>query len=355
MARPPQLNQPTQPAEASSAPVPAPLKMTGVHRAAVLLMLLGDKYGAKIWPMLDPDEVKKVSFAMTQLGPIEVPVVEKLMGDFVAKLSTAGALMGSMDRAEELLSKLFPADQVAAIMSDVKGSSGKRMWQRLSFMDPEILAAFLRNEYPQTVAVILTKIRPEHAASVLAILPDDFSIDVVNRMLKIEGVQKEAIENIEETLRSEFVATITQTDKRDPHELMAEVFNSFDRQTEGRFLTALDDTNRDSAKKIRSLMFTFEDLTKLDAGSVQTLLRGVDKDTLCRALKGAADEAREFFLSNMSSRAAKNLQDDMAALGPIRLKDVDEAQTKMVSLAKDLADKGEIMISKNNAEEELVY
>ena len=135
---------------------------------------------------------------------------------------------------------------------------------------------------------------------------------------------------------------------------MAEVFNAFDRQTEARFLTALDETNRDAARKIRELMFTFEDLTKLDPGSVQTLMRQIDKETLGRALKGANETVRSFFFANMSTRAAKNLQDEMASMGPIRLKDVDEAQTKMVNLAKELAE-GEIMITKNRAEEELVY
>ncbi|WP_298962855.1 FliG C-terminal domain-containing protein, partial [uncultured Methylobacterium sp.] len=161
--------------------------------------------------------------------------------------------------------------------------------------------------------------------------------------------------HIEETLRVEFVSTIAQTTRRDAHELMADVFNAFDRQTETRFLAALDQSNRGAAKKIRQLMFTFEDLMKLDAGSVQTLMRNVDRDTLSRALKGASEPVRNFFFGNMSTRAAKLLQDEMASLGPIRLKEADEAQARMTDLAKDLAEKGEIMIAKNSAEEELVY
>jgi flagellar motor switch protein FliG len=171
----------------------------------------------------------------------------------------------------------------------------------------------------------------------------------------METVQKEALRHIEETLRTEFVSTIAQTTRRDAHELMADVFNAFDRQTEGRFLAALDQANRGSAKKIRQLMFTFEDLLKLDPGSVQTLLRKTDNETLCRALKGANERVRSFFLSNMSTRAAKNITDEMSGLGPIRLKDVDESQSKMTELAKELAEKGEIMIAKSSGEEELVY
>jgi flagellar motor switch protein FliG len=329
--------------------------MDGAQRAAVLLLLLGEKHGQPIWAMLEQDEVKKVSYAMAQLGSIDPKVVEKLIVEFISRLSAGGAVTGSLDRTEELLAKIFPGEQVSSIMSEIKGASGRRMWQRLSHIEPEILANYLRSEYPQTVAVILSRLRPDHTARVLSIFPDDFAVDVCNRMLRMEAVQKEALEYIEETLRNEFVTTITQTSRRDAHELMAEVFNAFDRQTEARFLTALDETNRDAARKIRELMFTFEDLTKLDPGSVQTLMRQIDKENLGRALKGANEAVRAFFFSNMSTRAAKNLQDEMASMGPIRLKDVDEAQTRMVNLAKELAEKGEIMITKNRAEEELVY
>jgi flagellar motor switch protein FliG len=330
-------------------------EMSGPQRAAVLLLILGEKHGGPIWSMLEEDEIKRVSYAMAQLGSIETKMVEALVVDFISRLSTAGAVTGSIDRTEELLGKIFPADQVSSIISEIKGASGRRMWQRLSHIDAEVLATYLRSEYPQTVAVILSRISPDHTARVLSILPDDFAVDVMNRMLKMETVQKEALEHIEDTLRNEFVTTISQASRRDANELMAEIFNAFDRQTESRFFAALETVNRGSVKKIRELMFTFEDLTKVDPGSVQTLMRQVDKDTLGRALKGATEPVRTFFFANMSSRASKNLQDEMSSMGPIRLKDVDDAQNKIVSLAKDLADQGEIMISKNRAEEELVY
>jgi len=136
---------------------------------------------------------------------------------------------------------------------------------------------------------------------------------------------------------------------------MADIFNSFDRQTEGRFMSALEAVNAESADRIKNLMFTFDDLVKLDNGSAQTLMRHVDKDKLGVALKGASETVRQFFLGNMSARAGKMLVDDMQALGPVRLRDVDEAQALLVNLAKDLAAKGEIMITKSRADEELVY
>lgn len=181
------------------------------------------------------------------------------------------------------------------------------------------------------------------------------ALDVVGRMLKMEAVQKSVIERIEQTLRTEFMSNLSQTRRRDAHEVMAEIFNNFDRQTETRFLTTLEEEDRESAERIKALMFTFDDLTKLDAGSAQTLMRHVDKDKLAIALKGASEEVRTFFLGNMSTRAAKMLTDDMQAMGPVRLRDVDEAQALLVNLAKDLAAKGEIMLAKNRADDELVY
>src|ERR1051325_8898780 len=180
----------------------------------------------------------------------------------------------------------------------------------------------------------MSKLRPEHAAKVLAILPEDFALDVVNRMLKMESVQKEVIERVEATLRTEFMSNLSQTRRRDAHEVMAEIFNGFDRQTETRFMTALEDANRESAERIKNLMFTFDDLVKLDNGSAQTLMRHVDKEKLAIALKGANEEVRQFFFGNMSTRAAKMLLDDMASSGPVRLRDVDENQALLVNLAK---------------------
>lgn len=330
-------------------------QMTGPQRAAVILLVLGEDHGRTIWQEFDDDEIRIITRAMAELGTVDADEVERLMLDFVGKLSSAGAVTGSFDRTISLLEKILPSDQVALIMEEIRGPAGRNMWQKLGNIDAVVLANFLKNEYPQTIAVILSKIRPEHAANVLRNLPNDLSIEVVGRMLRLESVQKEALDHIENTLRTEFVSTLTQTRRRDPHEMMAEIFNGFDRQTEIRFLSALDASNQEAAERIRALMFTFEDLAKLDPAGLQTLMRQIDKDVLARALKGASQPMREFFFGAMSQRAAKAMQDDMEGLGPLRLKEVDEAQTKLVQLTKDLADKGEIVLSKGSAEDELVY
>ena len=171
----------------------------------------------------------------------------------------------------------------------------------------------------------------------------------------MEPVQREILDKIEQTLRTEFMSNLARTSKRDSHEQMAEIFNNFDRQTEARFVTALEERNREAAERIRALMFVFEDLGKLDPGGVQTLLRAVEKDRPGLALKGASDALRELFMSNMSERAAKIMREDMEAMGPVRLKDVDQAQVAMVQAAKDLAAKGEIILAGAGGDDELIY
>ena len=330
--------------------------LSGPKRAAILMLALGEQYGGKVWSLLDDDEVRELSIHMSTLGTVEADVVEDLLLEFVSRMSASGALMGTFDATERLLQQYLPAERVTGIMDEIRGPAGRNMWEKLSNVQEEVLANYLKNEYPQTVAVVLSKLKPEHAARVLAILPEDMALDVVNRMLRMEAVQKEVIERVESTLRTEFMSNLSQTRRRDAHEVMAEIFNNFDRQTETRFLTALEDDNRDAAERIKALMFTFDDLIKLDAASAQTLMRSIDKDKLAVALKGAGENVREFFFANMSSRAAKMLVDDMQAMGAVRLRDVDEAQTLLVNIAKDLAAKGEILIAKNRGgDDELVY
>jgi flagellar motor switch protein FliG len=329
--------------------------LSGPERAAVLMLALGEQYGSKVWSLLDDDELRQLSLTMSTLGTVQAEEVEGLMLEFVGRLSASGALMGNYDATERLLQQYLPPERVSGIMDEIRGPAGRNMWEKLSNVQEQVLANYLKNEYPQTVAVVLSKLRPEHAARVLAILPEELALDVVNRMLRMESVQKEVIERVENTLRTEFMSNLSQTRRRDAHEVMAEIFNNFDRQTETRFMTSLEEANRESAERIKNLMFTFDDLVKLDNGSAQTLMRHVDKDKLGIALKGASEAVRQFFLSNMSSRAAKMLVDDMQAMGPVRLRDVDEAQALLVNLAKDLAAKGEIMITKNRSDEELIY
>ncbi|MBC7769816.1 MAG: flagellar motor switch protein FliG [Phycisphaerales bacterium] len=329
-------------------------RYSGVEKAAIILMCLGED-AKRLWGLLDDEEIKEISQAMSALGLVPAATVEALVLDFVNRMSGSGAIMGSYEQTQRMLAGFLPKDKVETLMEEIRGPAGRNIWDKLANVNEAVLASYLKNEYPQTVAVVLAKVRPEHAAKVLGELPEDFAAECVMRMLAMEPVQRDILEKIEMTLRTEFMSNLARTSKRDSHELMAEIFNNFDRQTEARFVSSLEEKNRESADRIRALMFVFEDLGKLDSGGVQTLLRAVDKGDLALALKGASDVLRTLFFSNMSERGGKILKDDMAAMGPVRLKDVDAAQTRMVAVAKDLAARGEIVLSDGKSEDELIY
>lgn len=329
-------------------------RYSGAEKAAIILMALGED-AKKLWQVMDEEEIKEASQAMASLGVVPAAVVEALVHEFIERLSGAGAITGSVEQTQRMLLQILPKEKVDNLMEEIRGPAGRNIWDKLANVHETVLASYLKNEYPQTVAVVLAKVRPEHAAKVLSQLPTDFAGECVLRMLAMEPVQRDILEKIETTLKTEFMSNLARTSKRDSHELMAEIFNNFDRQTEAQFMGALENKSSESADRIRALMFVFEDLGKLDAGGIQTLLRAVDKSDLALGLKGASDTLRNLFLSNMSERGGKLLKDEMSAMGPVRLKDVDAAQTRMVAIAKDLSARGEIVLSDGKSEDELIY
>jgi len=187
------------------------------------------------------------------------------------------------------------------------------------------------------------------------LLPENYAMEVIMRLLRMEAVQKEVLDSVEKTLRSEFMTNLARTQRRDTHELMADIFNNLDRNTENRFITSLEERNRESAERIKALMFTFDDLVRVDQAGIQVLLRTVEKDKLAMALKGGAESVKDLFFENMSERAGKMMKEDMEAMGPVRLRDVDEAQAEVVVIAKQLADSGEINISTGGDEDEMIF
>jgi len=319
-------------------------KYTGPQRAAALLLVLGKDHGAPIWESLSVEEVKELSSAMSQLGRLPAAVVEYLLVQFSAEVSSMASLHGSHETTERLLAGIMPPDKVREIMEDIRGPSGRTMWDKLSNVGESVLAGYLKNEYPQTVAVILSKLKPDHAARVLAELPRDFGVDVVTRMLRMDTVQKDVLQEVESTLKTEFMSNLSRTQRRDPHESMADMFNAMDRATEEAMLNALEERAPESAERIRALMFTFEDLTALLPEAIAAVVKNADKKTMALALKGAPEEARRVFFGGMTERAAGMLRDDMANMGPVRARDCEEAQSQLVRLAKTLAAKGEIVL-----------
>ncbi len=330
--------------------------LSGPEKAAIFMLALGEEHSSKIFEFMDDEEIMELSQIMSSLGKVPSHVVERLFVDFAEQMTSTNALIGTQDSTERLLLKAgMSQDKINSIMEEIRGPAGRTMWEKLGNVNEETLATFLQKEYPQTVALVMSKIQTDHAARVLALLPEGFALEVIQRLLKMESVQKEIVEEVEKTLRQEFMTNLARTQRRDSHELIAEIFNNMERSVESKFMDELDKITPDSAEKIRSLMFTFEDLTNLDPTSIQTVIRAVDKDQLTLALKGSTDTLKDLFFSNMSERAGKIMKEDMEAMGPVRLKEVEEAQQYVVTLVKDLEGRGEVTISTGEGDDELIY
>src|SRR6201995_43736 len=221
--------------------------LSGTQKAALLLMSVGEENASKLFNLMHDDEIREISQTMANLGTVSSTVVERLFVEFADQVSSTGTLTGTFESTERLLLKVLDKSKVEAIMDEIRGPAGRTMWDKLGNVNEAVLANYLKNEYPQTVAVVLSKVKADHAGRVLTLLPDSFAIEVVMRMLRMESVQREVLEGVERTLRSEFMSNLARSTRRDAHEMMADIFNNLDRQSETRFIAALEERNRESA------------------------------------------------------------------------------------------------------------
>lgn len=250
-----------------------PALMAGPEKAAIVMLACSPEQANRLFNRLELDEIKEIGQAMAGLGVIPGEKVETALKDFLERFGHGGALFGGFDSVERMLGSFLDDGKVTSIMEEIRGPAGRTVWDKLANVNETVLASYLKNEYPQTIAVIMSKIKPEHAARVLANLPEEVASDAVLRMLRTDVVRKEILNEVEKTLRSEFMTNFARTSQRDNHEVMAEIFNYLDRSTEGRMLDMLEERNKEAADKVRGFMFTFEDLRKLDPSGVQVLLR----------------------------------------------------------------------------------
>ncbi|WP_119681008.1 flagellar motor switch protein FliG [Indioceanicola profundi] len=320
--------------------------LSGLEKTAVILLALGEERGSRLMERLEDDEIRDVSYAMAGLGTVSGKVVERLIRDFTERFAGTGEIAGSFDSTERFLAKFMPGDRVQEILAELRGPAGRTMWEKMSNVNEQVLANYLRNEHPQTIAVVLTKIRPEHAAKVLALLPQNLIQMVVGRIIKMEAVPRDVLEDVEKTLRSEFMANYVRTHGHDSHAIMAEILNRTDRELFDSIMEPLERKLPESAQRIKQLMFTFEDLARLEPPAIQVLIRNCDGDQLAYALKGLDNSLQEVFLSNMSERASNLLREEIELMGAVRARDVEDARNGILRTAKQLAEDGSILITR---------
>ena len=329
--------------------------LSGTDKAAIFLLSLEPESSSSLLEKMEDDEIRDLTIAMSNLGQIEAGVVEQLFVEFAESLTQTASLLGTQDTMERFLLNSMDPDKASEILDEIRGPAGRTIWEKLYNVNEQVLANYLKNEYPQTVAVVLSKIRSDHAARVLSVLPEGFANEVIQRLLRMETVQREILDGIERTMRTEFMSSLGQQQRRDSHEQMAEIINALDSATGDRFMAALAERSQESAEKINNLLFTFEDLSRLDPSGVQVLLRQVENDQLALALKGASEDMKNLIFTNMSERASKIMEEDMEALGGVRIKEVEEARTAVMDLAKSLSEEGELVLPGGGDEDELMY
>lgn len=330
-------------------------QLVGTEKAAILLLALGEDRAAGVMERLDDAELRMVSRAMADVGNITANCLEQLIRKFTERFASSGSVIGSMDAAERMLKSFLPGEKVSDVMNYIRGPGGRSTWEKMSAINEGLLAKYLRNEHPQTVAVVMSKIAPDHAAKVMGLLPSKLLADVGRRMVKLKSVPGELLCDIEEMLQRDLMLNYAAKDGEDTHAQMAEILNRADPEVVDKLMADLGDADPDEAGRIKELMFTFTDLLELDPISLATVVRACDSDTLCYALKGCDYDTREIVFAVMSERAGAILRDSVETMGPVLSRDVEAAKTTMVNKARELADEDAIFLHAQGGDGGIVY
>ncbi|HTR16051.1 MAG TPA: flagellar motor switch protein FliG [Acetobacteraceae bacterium] len=315
-----------------------------IDKVAIVMMALDEERSHRIFSKLDEEEIRSVSRAMANLGRVEVTMVEKAIADFRQEVGRTGNIFGTVETTERLLRRMLPGDKVDDIMDEIKGPEGKNMWEKLSNISPEVLATYLRNEYPQTAAVILAKLPAQHAARVLRLLPEALVAEISVRLVRMDSIQRSVLMDIEETLKREFITNLSRSYERDSSSIMAEMLNRSDKEMVEKVMRTIEEKEPQAAARIRRVMFTFEDLARVDPSTIGVLIAECPADKLPIALSGATKAIQDLFLSNMSERAANMLREELESLPTQRRKTIDDTQAEIIAITKRLADEGRIFI-----------
>jgi flagellar motor switch protein FliG len=321
----------------------------GIKKAAVLLLTMDEEISKEIIKDLSEEEIEALGKEMSQLAFIPESMVNKVHEEFSRKLNKRNkTVIGGETKFKMLIKKSFgdeKAEMFLESMENKKGMPG----EFLRRVDPRMLANVLRGEHPQTIALVLSTLGTKKAGEAIVALPERVQSDVVMRMANLAKVDTKIIEDIETVLKEQLEATgVVEGKQLGGVEVVASIFNQMDRTLEMDLLGKVEELDPDLAERIRQLMFTFEDLSQLDDRGVQVLLKEVSSEDISVALKGASDVMKEKVFSNMSERAAAMLREDLEAMGPVRLSDVEKAQVKIAMVAKKLEGEGKIILSRGN-------
>ncbi len=327
-------------------------KMNGAEKAAYLLLCLGEETTAQVFRELNDEEVRWISNYMKSVDHVPADLARQVVDHYrKTQEDYAGLFVNGSDFMNKALTSTGDNERIESLLEELNSEFDGKPLETISMMEPRMVAELLKNEHPQTVALILSTQKAEHTGNVLEFLEDDFRSDVVYRIARIEKVSPEVIRQIEDALQREIGGFV----KKDQHHVggldkVVEILTRMERRVEQNILAGIEEMDADTAEKIRNLLVTFEDLVEIDNRGMQKILREVKNETLTLALKTAPETIREKIFQNISERAADMIMEDLEALGPVRLSDVEKAQQSIVKIALRLEEEGQVVMPKGGQE-----
>ena len=330
--------------------------LTGARKAALFLMIMGEEYTAKVFKHLDERDVKIIGEHMTKIRNVDPKAVTAIMKEFSQHYSdTPKVGVSGKDFLERTVSKAFDARRAGDLLEDLLSNRGLGSFEKLSSLNPQILANLLVNEHPQTIALILVNLKFQYAAEVIQELPEEVQSEVIVRIADLDDVPNEIVAEIQEVIEEQ-LSNIGKTSNENLGGITtaAEILNHLDQKTESTILEKIETEREDLAEEIRQSMFVFGDLINLDDRSIRALLKEMSNDELILALKTASDDLVEKIFSNVSQRAAQMMREDMEVMGPVRLRDVEQAQLNIIKTARRLAEEGKIVMGSRGGDDVLV-
>jgi flagellar motor switch protein FliG len=334
----------------------AQVKLTGRQKAAILTVTLGPEIAAQIYKFLKEEEIEQLTLEIANMRKVTSEEKGNIIEEFYHMLVAQNYITeGGIDYAKEVLEKAMGTQKALEIINRLTSSLQVRPFDFIRKADPAQLMNFLQNENSQTIALIMTYLNPEQSATLLASLPPEKQVDIAGRVAMMDRTSPDIILEVEKVLERQLASVVTE-DYTNVGGIQAvvNILNNVDRGTEKNIIEALEIDNPELAEEIRRRMFVFEDVLALDNRSIQRTLREVDNQDLTLALKGASEEVKKRIFENMSKRQAEMVSEDMEYMGPVRLRDVEEAQQKIVNIIRKLEDAGEIIISRGGGDEIIV-
>ena len=324
--------------------------MSGMDKAVLLMLSLSEEDAASIFKKLQPKQVQKLGMSMSVAGRFTQDQVNAVYKTFlmdITKHSNVG--LGNSDFVRNALVAALGEDKATNLVEQISLGAGSRGLDSLKWMDARQVASIIQNEHPQIQTIVLSYLEPEQSAQILAQFPEPVRLDLIMRIATLEEVQPAALQELNEIMEKQFAGSAgSQSAKIGGLKSAADIMNYLDSSTETQLMNAIRSQDKELSTQIEDLMFVFENLNDVDDRSIQTLLRDVPPDTLQKALKGSDDALKEKFFKNMSSRAADSMREDLQAMGPTKLSDVEGAQKEILNIARKLADTGAIMLSRGS-------